>query len=296
MKLPEGFQFSQSSLQDFVDCRRRFQYRYLQQLAWPALVAESTPGIDETALNFEQRLYLGERFHHLVHQHLSGVPLLQLEAMLQAERSMGVELLRRWWEAYRNTVAELLQLPDLESRKLPDGLYPELSVSAGVGKYRLLAKFDLVIIDADRARIIDWKTGRPPKTKRQLSDRLQTRVYRYLLQRVAAALWPERDLQPAQIEMIYWFSEDPTRSFHLPYSTAEYRADEIYLTSLVQEIQSLEENEFPLTNREERCRFCVYRSLCERGVRAGTLDEEEMAWEELPQIFESFDQVGEIAF
>ena len=38
--LPEGFRFSQSSLQDYVDCRRRFQLRYLQNLAWPALQSE----------------------------------------------------------------------------------------------------------------------------------------------------------------------------------------------------------------------------------------------------------------
>jgi hypothetical protein len=38
--LPLDFQFSQGSLQDYVDCRRRFQLRYLDQLAWPAVEAE----------------------------------------------------------------------------------------------------------------------------------------------------------------------------------------------------------------------------------------------------------------
>ena len=38
--LPPGFQFSQRSLQDYVDCRRRFELRYLQNLAWPAVEAE----------------------------------------------------------------------------------------------------------------------------------------------------------------------------------------------------------------------------------------------------------------
>jgi hypothetical protein len=40
VKLPPAFQFSQTSLQDFSDCQRRFQLRYLQEQDWPAPVAE----------------------------------------------------------------------------------------------------------------------------------------------------------------------------------------------------------------------------------------------------------------
>ncbi len=42
MALPSDFQFSQSSLQDYVDCPWRFYLRYIRQLAWPAIVAEMT--------------------------------------------------------------------------------------------------------------------------------------------------------------------------------------------------------------------------------------------------------------
>lgn len=294
-RLPPGFQFSQSSLQDFVDCRRRFQYRYLQRLDWPALVAEPAADSDQTLLTLEQRLQLGERFHHLAHQHLSGVPLAQVETMLQADRTAGGELLRRWWEAYRSTVPQILGLPDWDD-PLPPGLYPELSVSAGLAGFRLLAKFDLVVIRPGAAQIVDWKTGRRPTAVRRMADRLQTRVYRYLLRRTAPVLWPAQNLTPEQIEMIYWFGEDPTRPVRLPYSEAQFRADEAYLSELIQQIQNLGENEFPLTSREEHCRFCVYRSLCERGVRAGAAEEEEWAWEELPSPFESLDQINEISF
>lgn len=36
MSLPEDFTFSQSMLQDFVDCPRRFELRYLLDARWPA--------------------------------------------------------------------------------------------------------------------------------------------------------------------------------------------------------------------------------------------------------------------
>ena len=69
--LPADFQFSQGSLQDFVYCRRRFQLRYLMQLAWPAVAAEPA---DEHDIQLRQ----GEAFHHLVHQHMLGLPIEQL--------------------------------------------------------------------------------------------------------------------------------------------------------------------------------------------------------------------------
>ena len=66
MSLPDDFQFSQSSLQDFETCARRFQLRYLRQLSWPAV--ESEP-IQEA----ERLAQLGADFHRLVHQHLVGI-------------------------------------------------------------------------------------------------------------------------------------------------------------------------------------------------------------------------------
>lgn len=85
MSLPDDFVFSQSSLQDFADCRRRFQLRYIQRLQWPALKAEP-------ALENERLMQLGARFHRLVQQYLTGLPLPQLAALAGEDES-----LERWW-------------------------------------------------------------------------------------------------------------------------------------------------------------------------------------------------------
>ena len=37
--LPANFTFSQSSLQAYVDCARRFWLAYVEQLPWPAAMA-----------------------------------------------------------------------------------------------------------------------------------------------------------------------------------------------------------------------------------------------------------------
>ena len=64
--LPETFHFTQSNLQDYVDCQRRFQLRYVQGQAWPGVQAEPF-------LEHEDFLERGEQFHRLVQRHQLGL-------------------------------------------------------------------------------------------------------------------------------------------------------------------------------------------------------------------------------
>ncbi|PJF28501.1 MAG: PD-(D/E)XK nuclease family protein, partial [Phototrophicales bacterium] len=45
--LPPNFQFSQSNLQDYIDCPRRFELRHIQHLHYPSI--ESEPQLDREA-------------------------------------------------------------------------------------------------------------------------------------------------------------------------------------------------------------------------------------------------------
>ena len=71
MELPEGFTFSQTSLQDYVDCPRLFQLRHVQRILWPAPQARDLDRLEE-------ELFLGGAFHRLMAQLYSGVPLTAL--------------------------------------------------------------------------------------------------------------------------------------------------------------------------------------------------------------------------
>ena len=57
--LDPEFEFSQGSLQDYVDCQRRFQLRYVERQAWPAVEAEPF-------LEREEHSEQGRRFHRLI--------------------------------------------------------------------------------------------------------------------------------------------------------------------------------------------------------------------------------------
>jgi hypothetical protein len=280
MSLPDGFIFSQSSLQDFADCRRRFQLRYLQHLAWPAVVTEPVLEAERT----QQR---GALFHRLLQQHLSGVPAGRLARLIQDSELGG------WWESY-------LAFYEKELAGLRDqsGLsYPEISLTAGLGGFRLEAKYDLVVVLPNgRAVIYDWKTNRKRPERRWLASRLQTRLYPYLLRRAGATLNQGREIQPEAIEMVYWFAAYPGQPERFSYGDTAYKDDEAFLLELVGTIQRLGEGEFPLTSDLRRCAYCVYRSLCERGVRAGDLAESEAGLDEETPLEVDFEQIGEIEF
>ncbi len=70
--------------------------------------------------------------------------------------------------------------------------------------------------------------------------------------------------------MFYWFSEFPSIPEKFLYTRERMQQDRAYLENLVLEIERLESNEYFLTEREINCRYCVYRSLCDRGIEAGT--------------------------
>ncbi|GAB4322211.1 MAG: PD-(D/E)XK nuclease family protein [Phototrophicales bacterium] len=258
-------QFSQSALQDYVDCARRFELKYIQKMRWPA--AESEP----IELQ-EAHMRRGALFHQMIHLHHLGVPPEQI-----ATTEMDDDL-RLWWQAYLES--DVLQ-------NLPQNRYPEYTLSVPLAGRRLIAKYDLLAYDQSRGVIVDWKTSLWRTKRAVLEQRLQTVVYRYVA--VAAGVIPAD-----QLTMIYWFAAHPEDIAILPYSQAQYSQDEHYLTALLQEIEKREV--FDLTVHVNRCFYCVFRSLCERGVSAGDFEGIDEIDIDDDAFDLDFDQVAEVVF
>ncbi len=285
MALPPEFHFSQGSLQDYVDCPRRFQLRYLMRLAWPAPVAEPL-------LTYEQHVRDGEAFHRLVHQHLLGLSADRLSLCVQPEQ----EDLCRWWANYLRAGPE----------GLPGSRYPELGLSAalGDGSHRLSARYDLVIFNPGQEVVIfDWKTAAARPRRSTLALRLQTRVYRYLLVRAGSALNGYLPLAPEQVRMVYWFAEFPADPETLDYDALQFAADEAYLLELLHQIGAGGDRDLDTAADARACVYCVYRSLCERGTRAGDvagaredLDEADGPGTDSLGTAIGYEQISEIAF
>jgi hypothetical protein len=265
---------SQSSLQDYYDCQRRFELRYLQRLAYPAIETEP-------ALENEKHQQEGEYFHRLVQQHLIGIPAEQISKLTNSLN------LQRWWENY-------LSANELKSLKENSNLYPEITLSAPLGKFRLVAKYDLIAIDNDKVTIYDWKTYRKRPRNDWLALRWQTRVYRALLARAGAHLNHGKPFEPEQIEMIYWFADFPNEPAQFVYKADQYKRDWDALIKIADEISSA--SIFPLTDDVTKCNYCPYRSYCNRGIRAGEGEDAELETE-AEELFDiNFEQISEIEF
>ncbi len=272
--------FSQTSLQDFVDCERRFQLRHILHLAWPAPQAEPM-------LENEAHLRQGAAFHRLLHQHYLGIPRERLERLHMPDP------LRRWWRAHRATVPPLLG-EDAH-------LYPEILLAAAFQGQRLIARYDLLAVyPGKRVLILDWKTNRRRPRRAWMQARLQTRLYPFLVALTGAFLNRGVPWQPEQIEMVYWFAEAPAEPMRFPYSRAGLQNDRAFFRTLLARLDSLPEDApLPRTDDERACRFCVYRSLCERGAQAGPLEEtfqEQPDFAEAPAWQIDFDAIEPLPF
>ena len=278
MPLPDDFIFSQQSLQDYADCPRRFYLRYVRQLAWPAI--ESEPVLEN-----EHLMQQGAAFHRLLHRHAIGIPAGQLENLVEAEE------LTLWWKNYR----------EWGPADLPAERYPETILSAPLAGFRLMARYDLIAVDPGRrCVIVDWKTSQKRPRRSWLAERQQSRVYPYLWILAGSQLNGSQAPQPEQVEMVYWFANAPTEPERFQYSAQRCRADGEYLAALIATIDRLEPAGFILTPDAGRCRFCTYRSLCDRGVEAGRIDEPGFDEVELPEeegnLIIDLDQIAEIEY
>ena len=271
-ELDSSFIFSQSSLQDYSDCPRRFQLRYIEHLAWPAVETEPV-------LENERRQQEGQLFHRMIQQHLVGIPDKTLA------RLANTQGLSRWWENYLGTNFNISGFSQ----------YSELILSAPIGTYRLMAKYDLVAVKNDRVIIFDWKTTQKRPRDEWMAARMQTRVYMALLVQAGAYLNGGTPIQPEQLEMLYWYAEHPFEPSRFAYNAIHYKRDWDALTGLINEISN--HRYFPLTDDDKKCAYCPYRSYCNRGGKAGTLYESGADMDEPAVEFNlNFEQIAEIEF
>ena len=214
--LPATFAFSQSSLQAYANCPRRFWLAYVEQLPWPAL---ETKPFDA----YEEQMRLGSRFH---------------QAVLRAETGFDPELLAstldypldEWFAAYTRYRPDDLPTQFVASEQV-------LSIPFGNadGRYRLAARYDLIAAERAgeqaRAVIIDWKTTSRPTRRSRLQEQLQTVVYPFVLVEASESL-PWGPLLPEQVEMRYWFTAAPDEPVVFRYSADLHAANRTRLHGL----------------------------------------------------------------
>jgi len=162
---------SQGQLTVLDACDRKFQHLFLDQLG-------TLPDPQ-----YQERLEWGSRFHLKMQQGELGLPSLP-----SPEESPPLEA---WRQALIAAAPEVFQHPhiarDSEHRR-----------SVELEGYLLTVVYDLLVLDRDRAYILDWKTYPKPTSTAWLKTHWQTRLYLFVLAETS-------DYPPERIAMHYWF-------------------------------------------------------------------------------------------
>jgi hypothetical protein len=242
---------NQSNLQDLMDCPRRFQLRMLDNLSWPAA---NTSSLDR----YEQSTFIGNQFHLLCHQYFSGIPKNNIFDNLTAPS------LKNMFDNFLPFGESLLEFKPLSEHLLVSSF----------NQHSIIAKFDLIAeIEPGNFLIIDWKTS-PTKPSRQiLLDRVQTKLYPYVFNSAGPALFPDSQISPDSIEMLYWYPLcDEPRELFTYSDQLHLETKEFIENSIIQIGKYQSSDKFPLTEDLSHCRFCPFRSLCDRGITPGNFE------------------------
>jgi CRISPR/Cas system-associated exonuclease Cas4 (RecB family) len=251
MPLDKHFVFSQSNLQDYLDCPRKFELRHINKIEWPALYCEPY-------LDFEKEIERGQAFHQMVHQHILGI---------DKPPSGKFETLDFWMKNFI----------DNNPLSVFNHIHPEFTLTVIQNGFRLLAKFDVIAVRHDNTTtIFDWKTSRKMPSSKNLNNRVQTRVYPLVLVEAGSSLVKNNKILPESVSMIYWFPEFPEKPEVIRYSQEQYKKDKTFIKNIIDEICDSSDTTFQLTRDEKKCTFCNYRSLCDRGVNAGNFENEDL--------------------
>jgi CRISPR/Cas system-associated exonuclease Cas4 (RecB family) len=226
--------FSQSALSIFNNCRRRFHYRYLDGLYWPA-----EWGMKEEV---KKDLKQGRQFHLLAERYYSH--------SLGQTTLESADLLAAWFNRLKSFLApENVVAAEQELRYRQDDL-------------KLLAKYDLLKYNPEEAKFIiyDWKTDKKSLYQKDVESSMQSRFYLYLLYEAGYDYFAADYKLKTMPELIYWNPRYQEQSVRINYSKTDFEQDKEYFKQLITEI--LNEKEFPLTDDLNKCRFCEYRPIC----------------------------------
>lgn len=274
--LPD-FRFSAQSLQDYNDCQRRFMLRYIQKLDWPA--EESSP-----YLEYEQFRQKGNLFHQCVNQYFH-----HLDPNI-IEKQIIFEDVRSWWQEF---------LAFIETRSFSFSI-SETLFQTHLGGYAVAAKYDLLVSQQNGAyTIYDWKTTASDHRsgRKFYREKLQTILYPYVLSQCSFGSKRPSSIDPASITLTYWFPQFPAEPESFPYSSAQLEQDRSELEQTISEIVSKPTDDFAMTDNEKRCDYCVYRSYCGRGKKAGSMTSEDFDVEDFEGVLDlDIENVEEIRY
>ncbi|GEM_PF-1098671 len=229
-------QISQSQIQDFQFCHRKYYLAHVRRLAWPAPI---TPSFRKMEENMRQ----GKAFHLFVHRYLQNI---------LPENGQPVDpAIQKWVDNFK------------AHHPLPAKaqIFTEKEVTTVLGDTIWIGDFDVLAVQPDRIQIFDWKTSEKPGDPLRLKNSPQTRLYLFLLLKNLNRFTRSR-LNAENLEMIYWYPNAPLASVRIAYSNEKAQQDESYLQRISAQLSSDQAEDYLETDDRQKCSYCRYQKFC----------------------------------
>ena len=228
-----------AAFEAFERCRRRFELAYLIRFDWPGLSQLDLPPANESSR-------LGKAFHRLVSDWLAGRQVGP-EEVASDDPALG-----RLWRQF------LANPPPVGA-----GGLVEREIVLTISGAKVVAKPDLVWRDSQGGlTILDWKTAAHPAPVELAEQSCQAKLYPYLVVEAAEALGMGV-AQPDEVQMVFWFVNEPDKSLRIQHSAERHRIVGEWLRRLIEEVLAVVE--YPLTADLSECARCRYQTYCHPG-------------------------------
>jgi len=226
-RLNSKFYYSQSSLGAYERCPKMFKYLYIDGIS----------GI--TKPEIQEKIELGIAFHTLAERHFIG-----MEDYFYVKDSK----LLNWVKILKEHFSKNLKYKsEFEIKQDKDGI-------------SMIAKYDLLVEEDDKIRIIDFKTNEKEYNLNLLEDNMQTKVYMFLLGENMKKIYPRRELE--DITMEYFQLNFPESKIKIEYNEKKHKKNKLYIMKLLEKIEKSKKNHF--VESVKNCEKCGFLNFCKK--------------------------------
>jgi len=224
--MKENFYYSQNSLGIFQKCPKMFEYIYIDGI--------SGKGIDR---ELKKSIERGTNFHILAERYFNG-----MKDYFYIEDKQ----LLKWMAILEERYSEEINCKS------------EFEIRQDKGEIRLMAKYDLIVIENTKIKIVDFKTNKTPYNPSVMEENIQTKVYMYLLGENLKNIFPNIKIE--DISMEYFQLNYPKNKIVIEYNEKKHGINKKILNELIGEIKK-NKNIF-LKKNNKTCEKCGFESFC----------------------------------
>lgn len=226
------FVYSQNSLNTFKSCPLKFKYKYIENVNWKFEGTESR--------EYYKGLKTGSEFHLLCERYFKNIPIGENIS----------EEFKIWLQKIKN-------LLPIEPSKI---YLPEYEVKMKVSDNYLSAKYDLVVIDADKIEIWDWKTESQKSSYKNIEERMQTVVYMYLAREVVQKIY-KMNIPAENITMNYFRLKVDQQPITINYTQQKHMINKSTIEKYINSIENADFDGY-IDKNKKHCKYCEFNKLC----------------------------------